>query len=539
MKFLYFRLFMKASYIDYSDTLSFSPTVLSYLAHDPRLKPFIYDFPGLDNFGKLIRDKKIQADRGTLVSVLEKQYSRLKSPVAAKVAHNINLLRSENTYTITTGHQLNLFTGPLYFIYKIVTAINLANELKGAYPDKDFVPVYWMATEDHDFAEINHTSVHGKKITWERAASGATGRLNTQSVVEAVRVYQNALGISENSEVLSGIIESAYLEHEKLADATRYLVNALFKDFGLVIVDADDIQLKQQFARIIEKDIIDQVSFKAINESSEELKNAGFDTQVNSREINFFYMKDDLRERITFEGDFYYILNTSIRFNAEELKTEIRNFPDRFSPNVVMRPVYQEIILPNLAYIGGGAELVYWLQLKKSFSCHEVDFPILVLRNSALLTQQGFSNKLCHLHLSTKDLFKPVERIKSDWVLAHSNHILNLSDEWNELNSIFEKIKLRTYKIDPTLAPSSEAIKARLKKAIGNLEKKLLKADKRNHQTVLEQIDNLKNKHFPGSGLQERSENFGKYYVTHGPGLIQSLVENFKPLEPKFTILEP
>ncbi|WP_256009196.1 bacillithiol biosynthesis cysteine-adding enzyme BshC [Desertivirga xinjiangensis] len=530
---------MKASYIDYNDTLSFSPAVISYLAHDPRLKPFVYDFPGLDKFEKLIQDKKVLADRDNLVSVLEKQYSRLKCPVSDKVARSIDLLRSENTYTITTGHQLNLFTGPLYFIYKIVTAVNLANELKDAYPDRNFVPVYWMATEDHDFAEINHTSVHGKKIAWERAASGATGRLDTQTVVEAVRVYQNALGISENSKVLCEAIETAYLEHDRLADATRYLVNFLFKDFGLVIIDADDIQLKQQFAPVIEKDIIEQLSFKAINESSEELKKAGFNTQVNSREINFFYMKDDLRERITFENGLYYVLNTNIKFNTEELKTEIRSFPDRFSPNVVMRPVYQEIILPNLAYIGGGAELVYRLQLKKSFSCHQVDFPILVLRNSALLTQHGFSSKLCHLHIDTKDLFKPVERIKSDWVLAHSDHVLHLSDEWNELNSIFEKIKLRTYKIDPTLAPSSEAIKARLKKAMGNLEKKLLKADKRNHQTVLEQIDNLKNKHFPGGGLQERSENFGKYYVTHGPGLIQSLVDNFKPLEAKFTILEP
>jgi bacillithiol biosynthesis cysteine-adding enzyme BshC len=307
------------------------------------------------------------ANRKILVDALTNQYSRLNSPLSSLVRNNINLLIEENTFTITTGHQLNIFTGPLYFIFKIVTAINLANELKAAYPEQNFVPVYWMATEDHDFAEINHTTVLGKKINWDLETTGPTGRINTESIFKTVKNYLSVLGLSENSEILSDIIENAYLKNQKLADATRYLVNSLFEDYGLVIIDADDPQLKKQFAPYIERDIIGRNSSKAINESSAALKQIGFNTQVNSRDINFFYMVDGFRERIVVENGKYNVLNSGISFNEDELRKEIEQHPFRFSPNVVMRPLYQEVILPNLAYIGGGAEVTYWLQLKKSF----------------------------------------------------------------------------------------------------------------------------------------------------------------------------
>src|SRR5690606_16100450 len=151
---------------------------------------------------------------------------------------------------------------------------------------------------------------------------------------------------------------------------------------------------------------------------------------------------------------FYYVLNTDIRFSEQELKEEIQNYPDRFSPNVIMRPLYQEVILPNLAYIGGGGELAYWFQLKKNFDFYQIDFPILILRNSALIAGENQHDKLMRLGLSWKDIFKKTDEIQKEWVLKHSSHTLSLTDEWKELSCIFEKIKLRAYKIDPTLSPS-------------------------------------------------------------------------------------
>ncbi len=529
---------MKATYIDYSETKSFSEGMIRYLNNDQELNSFKSYNPNLEGFRKLLVSKKNDSNREILVEVLREQYSKVPQPIHEQLNTNISLLLQKDTYTVCTGHQLNIFTGPLYFIFKIVTAINLARELKTQFPDKNFLPVYWMATEDHDFAEINHTYISGKKISWDLEALGATGRLSTKGIEKAVKDYLAILGISETAEELGKLISTAYTGTNSLADASRHLVNALFEEYGLLILDADDRRLKKEFSGIIAEDITGQHSFRTITDTNNKLAEKGIEVQVNPREINFFYLLDGIRERIVLENEQYRVLNTEICFSKEELLKEINDFPERFSPNVVMRPLYEEVILPNLAYIGGGAEIIYWLQLKQNFDYYGVDFPILLLRNSAIFASLNLETKLNRLDLSIKDIFKNSEELKKEWVFKHTEHSLNLHDEWQELSSIFERIKLRTYKIDPSLGPSSEAVKARLQKAVKNLEVKLLKAEKRNFGDALNQIDSIRLKLFPNGGLQERSENFGLFYVKYGKGFIETLVKNFKPLDLKFTILE-
>lgn len=219
---------MKATYIDYSDTRSFSKALIRFLANDPQLDDFSSYRADIKGFHDLLQNRKFSSLRTILTDVLKEQYSRLPSAAHEKVSANIESLLQDNTYTVCTGHQLNIFTGPLYFIFKIVSAINLAKELKSNFPDKNFVPVYWMATEDHDFAEINHTYISDKKISWTKDASGATGRLATNGIESAIKEYTGVLGLSENAEYLSNLIRSAYTENENLADATRQLVNTLF-----------------------------------------------------------------------------------------------------------------------------------------------------------------------------------------------------------------------------------------------------------------------------------------------------------------------
>lgn len=528
---------MKTSYIDYSETHCFSPAIIRYLENDPSLASFSSFSPDIAGFRELINSKKNKPNRSILKQVLNKQYEKLPE-VHSAVQNNISLLSEDSTYTVTTGHQLNLFTGPLYFIFKIVSAINLAKELKASFPKKNFVPVYWMASEDHDFPEINHTYIAGKKISWDREAAGGTGRLMTRGIEQTLREYISTLGISANAEQLGNLMTLAYNGSANLADATRYMVNSLFQEYGLVILDADEPLLKKEFAAIMTNDIIQQNSFRNISEASIQLERQGIDVQVNPREINFFYLIDGLRQRLVFEENEYKVLDCDISFTEDELKEEIKNVPERFSPNVVMRPLYQEFILPNLAYIGGGAEIVYWLQLKKNFDFYDVDFPILLLRNSALIIPGSVSSKISRTGLSTIDIFRTAEELKKEWVVRHSAHTLNLHDEWNELNAVFDKIKLRAHKVDPSLAPSTEAVKARLHKAIANLEKKLIKAEKRNYSDVLSQIDKFKDKLFPGGGLQERKENFGSFYLSYGKDFIPMLIRNFRPLDLKFTILE-
>ena len=528
---------MDSSCIAYKDTGFFSHTVIEYIEDTEALRPFYAYRPDWDGFGQIIKTEKVNGSRETLTEVLMEQYSQLATHNSQLVADNISLLKSPNTYTITTGHQLNIFAGPLYFLYKIATAIKLSRQLKERHPDKNFVPVYWMASEDHDFAEINYTNIGGKKVHWWYEASGATGRINPDTMRQALNQYKGVLGLEHHGGELAEIVEKAYAGFDKLADATRYLVNALFGQYGLVIIDADDHRLKQQFAHIIEQDIIEEHSFKNISATNERLEKLGVHIQVNPREINFFYLTDGLRERIVFEEDQYKVLNTEITFSKDELIAEIKTYPERFSPNVVMRPLYQEYILPNIAYIGGGAEVVYWLELKSNFEHYRVDFPILILRNSGLVIPQRSAARIAKMELNNCELFKNTDQIKNDWIKKHSDHELTLKKEISGFQQLFEEIKRRSAKIDQTLVQSTGAVQARLEHAIANLEKKLVRAEKLNYQTRLEQIDQIKSELFPKDSLQERTENFGLFYVKWGQEFIDELIRHFEPLDFEFTVL--
>ena len=528
---------MQAKYISYQETGSFSKLVLDYINNEEGLKAFYSYRPDMDGLAEAIENRNFLGNRDTLVEVLKNQYQHIQTNKS--VTKNIELLGLDNTFTVTTGHQLNLFTGPLYFIYKIVTAINLAIELKIAHPDKNFVPVYWMATEDHDFDEINHVSVDEKNISWIQTTNGATGRLSTKTVAAAVTAYKGYLGISKNGKHIAKLVEKAYLEHDNIADATRYLVNKLFEKYGLVIVNADEPALKKLFAKTITTDIIEHNSSKNIEESSKKLQELGFKTQVNGRDINFFYLKDDLRERLVFENGKYFVNHTDISFTEDELKAEIESNPERFSPNVVMRPMYQEVILPNIAYIGGGAEVAYWMQLKANFDFYKVDFPVLLLRNSALLIDKRSAENLYNLGFSLEDIFLPIEELKNLWVRKNSTAQLSLADETRAINSIFDQIKLNAYKIDKTLSVSTDTAKQKTNRLLENLEKKLFRAEKRKHETALIQIENVKKRLFPNGTLQERILNIAPMYVNYGEDFLSSCIENFEPLGGDFTVLLP
>ena len=248
---------MKVAEISYQETNKFSKLALDYLSEDEKLKPFINHFPTLENFEKQITEKKNNpVNREVLVEVLSQQNNIIS--LSAKSQKNIESLLNKNTFTVTSGHQLCLFTGPLYFMYKVISTINLAESLQAQYPKNDFVPVFWMATEDHDFQEVNHINLFGNKIEWDSKQSGAVGRMSLGGFGSVLTELKLVLGTSENAKKLISIFEKAYLKHDNLADATRYLVNELFGEYGLVILDGNDKKLKQQFIPTIKKDVLAQ-----------------------------------------------------------------------------------------------------------------------------------------------------------------------------------------------------------------------------------------------------------------------------------------
>lgn len=527
---------MPSDCISYQGSGYFTPLINDYLNQHDSLKPLYHRFPTLQNFKLQLEEKQQNyspESRTILVSALQKQYKGIA--ISAGTQQNIDLLKSKNTFTITTGHQLNLFTGPLYFLYKIVSAINLAKQLKDEYPDHNFVPVYWMATEDHDFEEINYFNFRDKKIKWTRESSGPVGRLSTNGLDAVLNVFSKELGLGNNAKWLKDLFETAYIKHDNLADATRYLANELFKEQGLIIVDGDSAQLKKLFAPYIKEELLSQTSHQKVAETAELLKN--YNIQVNPREINLFYIEDNLRERIILQDTTYYINNTELSFTESELLAGLENHPEKFSPNVIMRPLYQEVILPNLCYIGGGGELAYWLELKSFFEASNVTFPVLLLRNSVVLATQKQSEKLNKLNLGWADIFAKQQNLINKKVQEFSAFQLDLSEQKEALKQQFEKLTKIAAQTDASFTGAVKAQEAKQIKGLENLEKKLLRAEKRSHTEKLERITQLQDELFPGRSLQERKTNFSEFYIEHDGKLLDELFKQLKPLEQEFNCI--
>lgn len=518
----------------------FSDLICDYIEEKEALKTLYNRFPKLENFEAQIKEKKesfSMANRHTLVKSLKNQYEGLN--LSDATAENIQALDSKDTFTVTTGHQLNLFTGPLYFLYKIVSTINLAKVLKEKYSNCNFVPVYWMATEDHDFEEINYFNFKGKKIQWNKNASGAVGHLSTDGLDEVFGIFSNTIGGGKNATYLKKLFTEAYLTHNNLTKATRFLANELFKDEGLVIVDGDDRSLKELLVPYVQKDIFDQVSFQSVSNKIEEIQqlNSDYGIQVNPREINYFYLKDGVRERIVERDGHYFVNDTQISFTKQELLEELKQYPERFSPNVVARPLYQEVILPNLCYVGGGGELAYWLQLKSSFDAMKVTFPILLLRNSVLIITEKQNEKLEKLNISLEDIFLKQHSLINKKIREVSNIDIDFSPQKKFLEDQFKGLYELAQQTDKSFLGAVEAQEVKQKKGLENLEKRLLKAQKRKLEDHVVRLTEIQNQLFPGHSLQERQLNFSELYIEYGGELIPMLLKHLNPLDLKFMVI--
>ncbi len=522
--------------IAYPKTNYFSKIVTDYLSQNENIQPFYSLFPTIENFEKQIDVKKdfSQKNRNFLVAYLQNQYKNVNS--SDTTIQNIEALASPKTFTVTTGHQLNIFTGPLYFLFKIISTINLAKQLKKAYPKYHFVPIYWMATEDHDFDEINHFNYKEQKLQWHKNAKGAVGRLDTKGLEEVFEKFSAILGKGKNARYLKVLFQKSYLEHRNLSDATYYLANQLFKDDGLVIIDADKRELKKLFSPYIKSELVQQTTFNKVSETVEKFSKI-YKVQVNPREINLFYLDESFRERIILKNGKYIINNTNITFTKSEILEELNNFPEKFSPNVIMRPLYQETILPNLAYIGGGGELAYWLELKKYFETENIPFPILVLRNSALLVPKKQIAKMEKLGVSITDIFLPQNHLINKIVKAKSNLNLDFSKQKEFLKKQFNHLKEVAVKTDKSFLGAVLAQEKKQLKGLEKLEKRLLKAEKRKLKDITIRILQLQNELFPNGNLQERQTNFSEFYESFGNKLIEKLKENLQPLDANFTVL--
>jgi bacillithiol synthase len=390
--------------------------------------------------------------REVLVRVLNTQYGSIH--VTEAVSSNLKKLENSTTFTVTTGHQLNIFTGPLYFIFKIITVINTCRKLKEVYPDHDFVPVFWMASEDHDIDEIRSFSLFGNSYSWETSQTGPVGRMDPSSLSDLIDQLPEDIPL----------FRKAYTGFNRLSDSVRYYVNELFGRYGLVVIDADQKELKELFSDVIKDDLFEHHANKLVEKASSRLTGLGYDAQVFPRSINLFYMENHLRGRIIRENDQFKVTDSDLSFSGNEIKEMIERSPEKFSPNVILRPLYQECILPNVAYIGGPAEVAYWLQLKDVFHHYKLHLPILMPRNFGMVIGKTLNKKMKKLQISSKDLFRDINGLKNLYLEKHAENSISLENEKKVMDEILESIKNKTKGLTRALKDSLKQKKRRFRR---------------------------------------------------------------------------
>ncbi len=501
---------MKIEEIGIRASNQFPEMVCDYLEGDPFLRPFYVHPPVIDAYADAIKIKShFSADkRRILTEELLKTYERFGVMLddSSVVKQNIRQLKNNNTFTITTGHQLCLLGGPMYVHFKIQSAIKLAAQLKQAYPDYHFVPVFWMASEDHDFEEVNHINLFGRRFTWNtNSGEMPVGRVGLNGI-ESVLQELIAFAGNENQKQFLEQCTHSYLTSENLAQATLKFIHDSYKDYGLVIIEPDNKAFKQQFSTHVKMDLTEQRNHALLQETNQAIKQK-YKPQVNGRQINLFYITETGRKRIRFENNRYEIGEQYKFLSSEELIKEVDEFPERFSPNVVLRPLFQECILPNLAYVGGPGELSYWLQLKTIFDYNQIPMPVLHLRESYIMAGKALTGKLSKLGLTVKDLLQPETMLTEHFIQIRSSNpgIKPIADELtHQMQLLIDQVKAA----DAGLGSELIQWKSTQTKYLQELTKKMNQLRKQRLSDETDKILKLRQTLLPDGALAERKESF-------------------------------
>jgi len=524
-----------STHLPYRQTGYFSRIITDYLEHAGSLAPF-YAHPvslkGIESSLKARQQSPV--NREVLVSALRDQYNAVETSLP--VHQNVDRLLQDNTFTICTAHQPAIFTGPLYFIYKIVHTIKLANSLAEKYPQYQFVPVFYMGSEDADLEELGKIYLDQEKLVWDTRQTGAVGRMKPKGLEKILDRVEGELSVQPFGGELVRRVKEIYLGSPDIQTATFRLLHSLFAEYGLVVLIPDNASLKRQMIPVFEDDLFQGIPSAVVNETIGRLSQH-YKVQATPRPINLFYLKDDLRGRIERVGDVFKVHDSTLVFDEKEIREELHRYPERFSPNVILRGLFQETILPNIAFIGGGGETAYWLELKGLFTHYRTPFPMLILRNSFLLVEATWKEKLERAGLELTDIFKSEEELVNELVKRESQQQLSLSAEITTANQYYEKLKTLARPVDPTLVQHVEALQKKALDPLQDLEKKLLKAEKRKFSDQQRQIHALKSALFPLNGLQERIDNFMPWYAAKGQKFIEYIYRHSLTLEQEFVVL--
>ena len=467
------------------------------------------------------RDLNIE-NREVLYQVISSQYSK----TGLKIPENLKDIKNKGVFTITTGHQLCVFGGPQYFIHKIISVLKIVENLKLKFKDFDFIPLFWMASEDHDFQEISSINIFNKNLSVSKEDGMGVGKINPEIFTPILESLKDLFKNDFRFKNLESIF-SASLSQQNWANATRYWISKVFEKENLIVIDADDVKLKKLFLPIFKNELEDQFIYNSVENTNSKLRSLGYEPKINPRVLNLFFLEDEKRHRIIFEDNVFKIGDMNL--NLKEILNLLNNSPEKFSPNVLMRPLYQELLLPNLVYVGGPSELVYWSQLKKSFDQVDINFPILILRDHFNWMSEKSYKQWKNLGFSDNDLAKKPDTLIKNYVLSSNNETLDFKIENELLEKLSQNLLAKANGIETTLEPSVNGTIKGIMSDLDKVKNKFLKALKNKEELKKNQLNKISSQLHVNNKLTERVDSFIPMYVKGEKDYIRTLKTYSKP----------
>ncbi len=510
---------------------------VDYLYHFDKLKQhYATDFHDRKSWKKVIAETASRSvNRSAFVRILTEQNKDIHCGI--KTLANIDLLGNENTVAIVTGQQLGLFTGPLYTLYKTITAIQLAEKLTSEYPDFNFVPVFWVEGEDHDFEEVNHafTISPSNQITkieylpggkpLERNSGSVANIAFDEFIDQSLSALENSLQETEFKTNLISEVRSHYKTGTTFSKAFLGLMNRYFEDSGIVFLNPLHPEFKQILKPIFQKEIssITKISQLVIDKSAELEEH--YHAQIKSKPLNLFMFHKDGRYHIEPREVDFSLKGTRRFLSKEEIGSLVDQSPELFSPNVVLRPICQDTLLPTLAYVAGPSEIAYFAQLKPVYDFFHVPMPIIYPRATATILEEKSKSVLEKYQIEIEQIFSGIEPI-----------LMRVSEQGSEVkvDALFESISKTVHdriqearfgiqQIDATLAGSVDSTIAKIDSYLAVLKEKTQKAQLRRQEVSVRQVQKAAAILRPNDNFQERVLNVTYFLNKYGPDFVKWL----------------
>jgi len=529
-------------YINFSDIPGHQNLFLDYLYEFDNVAEFYTnDFRNKENYLKIF--KNISESRRQISSevsdIIVKQYSNLNPSNLTQ--ENIKKLSDKKTLAVVTGQQLGILGGPLYTFYKIITAIKLSRFLSERYDDYNFVPIFWLEADDHDFNEVRSLkiiddansliSIGYKDEIEEDDMRQSVGMINLDSSInDFFNKFNDSIKQTDFKTAILDRLKNIYKEGISFKEAFKKLIFDYFDEFGLILFDPQDNEIKQLLKPVFRKEITD---FRAhteklvhVSATLEELYHA----QVKVKPVNLFLRVDEGRYSIEPVENEFRLRRKRRSFSQEQLLELLENEPERFSPNVLLRPICQDYLLPTAFYIAGPSEIAYFAQIKLLYELYNIPEPIIYPRSSATILENTISNSLEKFSVSVNEMFIDVENVKKKII----NSIEEISVEQmfdginNQIEGTFDQLKEKLLDLDKTIADSSNRYRDKILSNLNELKSKAEKAQQKKYEVTLRQIDRAAVHLFPNSNLQEREINFIYFANKYGEDILKKIFDELQ-----------